>query len=235
MLAGRAADDDRRSPLLERAEAELGHCGAVRLRDEAARELRRRGVKTGARRRRATGRRRARGPLRPRARGRRPGRARPHQQGDRGRAVPVGEDDREPHERACSPSSACAARGGRESRRARGVACRVACGRCAARDRSSRRTSGSPGRRCSASVAQHVLAMFGATAIVPVLIGFPVSHDAAVLAASARCCSSSSRATACRATRARPSRSSRRCSPRRPRAARRARSAGSWPRASRSR
>ena len=43
-------------PLLERAESDLGSCGAVRLRDEAARELRRRGVKTGARRRRSTGR-----------------------------------------------------------------------------------------------------------------------------------------------------------------------------------
>ena len=55
MLAGRAADDEVGLPLLERAESELGTCGAVRLRDEAARELRRRGVKTGARRRRATG------------------------------------------------------------------------------------------------------------------------------------------------------------------------------------
>ena len=55
MLAGRAADDETGLPLLERAESELGTCGAVRLRDEAARELRRRGVKTGARRRRATG------------------------------------------------------------------------------------------------------------------------------------------------------------------------------------
>jgi DNA-binding NarL/FixJ family response regulator len=54
-LAGRAADDAVGVPLLERAESELGGCGAVRLRDEAARELRRRGVKTGARRRRATG------------------------------------------------------------------------------------------------------------------------------------------------------------------------------------
>ena len=54
-LAGRAADDEVGVPLLERAEAELGGCGAVRLRDEAARELRRRGVKTGARRRRSAG------------------------------------------------------------------------------------------------------------------------------------------------------------------------------------
>ena len=54
-LAGRAADDEVGVPLLERAESELGGCGAVRLRDEAARELRRRGVKTSARRRRATG------------------------------------------------------------------------------------------------------------------------------------------------------------------------------------
>ncbi|WP_270044850.1 helix-turn-helix transcriptional regulator [Solirubrobacter ginsenosidimutans] len=52
-LAGRAADDAVGLPLLERAESELGGCGAVRLRDEAARELRRRGVKTGARRRRS--------------------------------------------------------------------------------------------------------------------------------------------------------------------------------------
>ena len=54
-LAGRAADDEVGVPLLERAESELGGCGAVRLRDEAARELRRRGRKTGARRRRAPG------------------------------------------------------------------------------------------------------------------------------------------------------------------------------------
>ena len=54
-LAGRAADDEIGLPLLERAESELGGCGAVRLRDEAARELRRRGVKTGARRRRSAG------------------------------------------------------------------------------------------------------------------------------------------------------------------------------------
>jgi DNA-binding NarL/FixJ family response regulator len=54
-LAGRAADDEVGLPLLERAESELGTCGAVRLRDEAARELRRRGRKTTARRRRATG------------------------------------------------------------------------------------------------------------------------------------------------------------------------------------
>ena len=50
-----AADDDAAIPLLERAESELGGCGAVRLRDEAARELRRRGRKAGARRRRAPG------------------------------------------------------------------------------------------------------------------------------------------------------------------------------------
>ena len=49
---GRAADDEVGLPLLERAESELGGCGAVRLRDEAARELRRRGIKTTARRRR---------------------------------------------------------------------------------------------------------------------------------------------------------------------------------------
>ena len=51
----RAADDEVAIPLLERAESELGGCGAVRLRDEAARELRRRGRKAGARRRRAPG------------------------------------------------------------------------------------------------------------------------------------------------------------------------------------
>jgi DNA-binding NarL/FixJ family response regulator len=54
-LAGRAADDEIGVPLLERAESELGGCGALRLRDEAARELRRRGHKSGARRRRAPG------------------------------------------------------------------------------------------------------------------------------------------------------------------------------------
>ena len=40
---------------LERAEAELAAMGAVRFRDEAARELRRLGRRVGARRRRATG------------------------------------------------------------------------------------------------------------------------------------------------------------------------------------
>ena len=53
--AASTSDDETAIPLLERAESELGGCGAVRLRDEAARELRRRGVKTGARRRRAPG------------------------------------------------------------------------------------------------------------------------------------------------------------------------------------
>ena len=80
----RAPDDDAAIGLLERAESELAACGAVRLRDEAARELRRRGVKATARRRRATGHGRARLPVRPRARGRRARRARAHQQGDRG-------------------------------------------------------------------------------------------------------------------------------------------------------
>jgi len=55
LLAGRATGDETGLPLLERAESELGGCGAVRLRDEAARELRRRGRKTGARRRRSAG------------------------------------------------------------------------------------------------------------------------------------------------------------------------------------
>ena len=54
-LAGRAASDEVAIALLERAESDLGACGAVRLRDEAARELRRRGRRTGARRRRAPG------------------------------------------------------------------------------------------------------------------------------------------------------------------------------------
>jgi DNA-binding CsgD family transcriptional regulator len=52
ILAGRAAGD---VGLLERAAADLGNAGAVRLRDEAARELRRRGVKATNRRRRAPG------------------------------------------------------------------------------------------------------------------------------------------------------------------------------------
>jgi DNA-binding NarL/FixJ family response regulator len=52
LLAGRISDD---IALLQRAESDLAACGALRLRDEAARELRRLGVKTGARRRRATG------------------------------------------------------------------------------------------------------------------------------------------------------------------------------------
>ena len=36
-------------------------------------------------------------------------------------------------------------------------------------------------RTCSASAAQHVLAMFGATALVPVLTGFPVIDDAVLV------------------------------------------------------
>jgi DNA-binding NarL/FixJ family response regulator len=55
VLAGRATTDEAAIPLLERAASELAACGAVRLRDEAARELRRRGVKATARRRRAPG------------------------------------------------------------------------------------------------------------------------------------------------------------------------------------
>jgi DNA-binding NarL/FixJ family response regulator len=58
-LAGRAAaaagDNAAAVAWLERAESELGACGAVRLRDEAARELRRLGKKVSARRRRAAG------------------------------------------------------------------------------------------------------------------------------------------------------------------------------------
>ena len=57
-LGGRAlagSDPEAAIALLERAESELAACGATRLRDEAARELRRLGRKTGARRRRATG------------------------------------------------------------------------------------------------------------------------------------------------------------------------------------
>ncbi|WP_270028155.1 LuxR family transcriptional regulator, partial [Solirubrobacter phytolaccae] len=52
LLAGQITGD---VALLQRAESDLAACGAIRLRDEAARELRRLGVKTGARRRRATG------------------------------------------------------------------------------------------------------------------------------------------------------------------------------------
>jgi DNA-binding NarL/FixJ family response regulator len=57
-LGGRAlagSDPEAAVALLERAESELAACGALRLRDEAARELRRLGRKAGARRRRATG------------------------------------------------------------------------------------------------------------------------------------------------------------------------------------
>jgi DNA-binding NarL/FixJ family response regulator len=58
-LAGRAAAaaGDRPAAVawLERAESELGACGALRFRDEAARELRRLGRRVGARRRRAAG------------------------------------------------------------------------------------------------------------------------------------------------------------------------------------
>lgn len=52
LLAGQITGD---VALLQRAESDLAACGAIRLRDEAARELRRLGVKTGARRRRAVG------------------------------------------------------------------------------------------------------------------------------------------------------------------------------------
>jgi DNA-binding CsgD family transcriptional regulator len=58
-VAGRAAaadgDTETAAAWLERAEAELGAMGAVRFRDEAARELRRLGRHVGARRRRASG------------------------------------------------------------------------------------------------------------------------------------------------------------------------------------
>ena len=43
----------------------------------------------------------------------------PHQQGDRGRAVPVGEDRREPHEPAVRQARRALARGGRRGRRPR--------------------------------------------------------------------------------------------------------------------
>jgi len=59
IVAGRAAaaagDRDGAVAWLERAEAELAAIGAIRFRDEAARELRRLGRRVGARRRRATG------------------------------------------------------------------------------------------------------------------------------------------------------------------------------------
>jgi DNA-binding CsgD family transcriptional regulator len=58
-LAGRAfaaaGDNESAVAWLERAESELGACGAVRYRDEAARELRRLGRRVTARRRRAAG------------------------------------------------------------------------------------------------------------------------------------------------------------------------------------
>ena len=154
LLAGRAAGDDEAIALLERAEAELGNAGATRLRDEAARELRRRGVKATARRRRATGTDGLAVALRPRARGRRPGRAGAHEQGDRRRAVPVGEDDRDPHDAAVR--QARRAGRGRRSPKPSGARASVRphhVDSCAPRrrDRSSRRTSGSRGRRCSAS------------------------------------------------------------------------------------
>ena len=59
IVAGRAAaaagDVESAAAWLERAEAELAAMGAVRFRDEAARELRRLGRRVGARRRRAAG------------------------------------------------------------------------------------------------------------------------------------------------------------------------------------
>ncbi len=59
IVAGRAAaaagDVEGAAAWLERAEAELAAMGAVRFRDEAARELRRLGRRVGARRRRAAG------------------------------------------------------------------------------------------------------------------------------------------------------------------------------------
>jgi len=51
---GQAGDRDGAVAELQRAEAELAACGAIRLRDEAARELRRLGQRTTARRRRGT-------------------------------------------------------------------------------------------------------------------------------------------------------------------------------------
>ena len=50
-----AGDRERAAAWLERAEAELAAMGTVRLRDEAARELRRLGQRVGARRRRSAG------------------------------------------------------------------------------------------------------------------------------------------------------------------------------------
>ena len=59
IVAGRAAaaggDAESAAAWLERAEAELAGMGAIRFRDEAARELRRLGRRVGARRRRAAG------------------------------------------------------------------------------------------------------------------------------------------------------------------------------------
>jgi hypothetical protein len=52
--------------------------------------------------------------------------------------------------------------------------------------------------------AQHVVAMFGATFLVPVLTGFPPATT--LLPVSARCCSWSSPVTGCPVTSARASR-----------------------------
>ena len=99
----RAAPDDarRRSRCSSAPRPSSAACGAVpaarRGGARAAPARRARPARGGAARDR---RRRARQPLRARARGRRPRRARAHQQGDRGRAVPVREDRREPHEPA---------------------------------------------------------------------------------------------------------------------------------------
>ena len=58
--------------------------------------------------------------------------------------------------------------------------------------------------------AQHVLAMFGATALVPVLTGFPVTTTAVLLGHRHDPVQPDRRAIACRPTPARASRSSRR-------------------------
>ena len=125
LLAGRAlaaqGETEAATRELAAAEAALDAAGARRRREEAAQELRRLGHRV-ARRPRAGERARWRRPGaadRARARDRRARHRAPHQPRDRRRAVPLGEDGREPPAQHLRQARRRLARGGRAHRRAR--------------------------------------------------------------------------------------------------------------------
>ena len=111
-----AGDRDGARKVLKQAESELAACGADRLRAEAARDLRRLGVRVSARQRRGGGE-GLESLVRPRARDRRPRGGGPDEPRDRGRAVREREDRRGPPAQRVREARRLRPRRGRRGRR----------------------------------------------------------------------------------------------------------------------